>query len=161
MSGCRNPKAQTSQLVFFRRMKRLIMKEIRFLSFGYILFVMFISYRLQWLWCWLVMHFFRWAVKTLCVICLDNTYLLWNLALDGEEKWKNVEWMAGFWRGMSGIFLQGFKGHWRSWRKKRLSFCFFLILFLELVRIVCEMEAQLSYNVTMLSSLELLLHMRK
>jgi hypothetical protein len=62
---------------------------------------------------------------------------------------------------MSGIFLQGFKGHWRSWRKKRLSFCFFSILFLELVRILCEMDAQLSYNVTMLSSLELLLHMRK
>jgi hypothetical protein len=31
-----------------------------------------------------------------CVVCFIDAYLLWNFALDGEQKWKNVDELSRF-----------------------------------------------------------------
>ncbi len=53
---------------------------------------------------------FCWVVKTSCVLCLVNIYLLSNFAYDGDKKWENNDWMVKFWRGAFEDFQQGFKG---------------------------------------------------
>lgn len=67
---------------------------------------------------------FCWVVKTSCVVCLVNIYLLSNFALEGDKKWENGDWMVKFWRGAFRDFQQGFKGvvvklsrhqEWGSW----------------------------------------------
>ncbi len=90
---------------------------------------------------------FCWAIKTSCVVCLANIYLLWDLALDGEEKWENNDFG---WLDSRKVHLEIFKKDLK--RSGRIIKCIrsgdheakFLLLcslFLELVRIMCEMNA--------------------
>jgi hypothetical protein len=38
-------------------------------------------------------------VKFLCMVWLVDSYFLWNIALEGNGKWKNGHWVTGFWWG--------------------------------------------------------------
>ncbi len=52
---------------------------------------------------------FCWVVKTSCVVCFVDAYLLWNFSLDGEQKWKNVDQSGRFCSDMSRDLQQTFK----------------------------------------------------
>ncbi len=52
---------------------------------------------------------FCWVVKTSCVVCFVHAYQLWNFALDGEQKWKNVDLLDKFCWDMSRDLQQTFK----------------------------------------------------
>jgi len=85
-------------------------KEIR-LVFRCCLFVVFMFCRCRYGngsvaagWCG-----FCWVVKTSCVVCFVDAYLLWNFSLDGEQKWKNVDQLGRFCSDMSRDLQQTFK----------------------------------------------------
>jgi hypothetical protein len=90
---------------------------------------------------------FHYLAASKCVVCFVDAYLLWNFALDGEQKWKNVDELSRFCWDMSRELQQRFKVWLVDYLTEfgvqmiKLSFLLLLLCFsLEWWGMMCEMN---------------------